>query len=666
MKKLCLVSTTIILLVVQQIILGCKEEQKPSQLELQTTVLNVGAEGGHYTIHYEIINPHNDAAVTVDYSGDWIVDFITDEPGVISFDVLANETQEERSTDINLKYPGITTVVSFTVVQEADVVPPFTINVNEITEISVNIDIIPEDKEMTYINFTTPVEYAPDDDNALYAEDMAYFQSISEVNQVPLEEVIASYAGNGELIDQYLSGLIPGTDYVTYAYGIDLSTNERTTDIARAYYATKDVERIDVDFDFDCNVNGGYVNLSITPENYDGYYAFEVYSGVTDEMDIDELCEQNWVGNVAFFLSVGYSYEDILNELCQKGPLSISLSLSADTRYVVVAHAVNEQALKCSGTSYQFFNTESIAPSDNVIGIEISNIKARTADVRVTTTNLDPYVIFISQSEILDEYTSDEDIINYFVQNSNPNLNSGGFTETMTNLVPDTEYSFCAFGYNAGTVTTELFRADCKTQESEQSDVGIELLYDKYYDAQEVAELDPSYSDVPEGFAIVPVEAVVDQNAVACYYDMFAVSYYESLHLTEDQLVSELVEAGQKPSEFIFRTLYDMPMLLLGVAMDADGNFGPVWNSEEFTLSRDGVSDPHEFVESQNNGIVQEQDSYGYSRISSVDNSSKTMSNSNETTICREKIRRIIFPLNSAEDENMTSRLNISKQQCNK
>lgn len=652
MKKLLFVNV-FVLFAIAQIIVACKEEQMPPSLELQTNVVNVEAKGGRYSVSYEIVNPDDGAEVSVEYSSEWIGNFNTEIPGVVSFDVFANETQEERSTDVNILYPGVSDVVRFTVIQEANEILPFTINVNEVSEISVNLDIIPEDKEMTYINFTTPSEYAPDDDDALFNEDMAYFQQISDINNVSLEEVIASYTTKGELMDQNLLGLIPGTDYVTYAYGIDLSTNKRTTDIVRAYYSTVGVEVIDVSFDFDCYVNGGFVNLTITPENYDGYYAYEVYGGVTEDINLDELCEQNWTNTVAFFLSVGYSYEDIMNEFCKQGQYSLSLSLDAETEYVVVAHAVNEKALKCSETSYEFFNTGTVAPSDNVIDIAVSNIKDRSLDLKVTTTNLDPYVIYISQSKNLEEYTSDEEIMNYFTNKSNPNINSGGFTETITNLIPNTDYSLCAFGYNAGTYTTDLFRVDCKTTEAEKSDVKVELLFEKYYDAGEVAELDPSYSDVPDGFAILPVTAIPDPGVIEYYYDLFATMFFESVQLTEDELISQLVSAGSKPSEFVYLTNYDLPSVLVSVAKDADGNFGPLWYSEEFTLTKDGTSDPNEFVSiSENRPSNIDENQHSISHLSSINQVKKDKSSitKEDSTTKFEELTKYIFNVDSTKN----------------
>lgn len=654
MKKQIL--SILFLAILHVLVISCKEQLLSPELELTEDVINVTASGGFYSISYTITNPTEEASLSIDNQPEWVSDFNFEKQGVISFFVHKNELTEERSAKLNLVYSGIEEVLSFTIIQEAASVPPFSINVNEVSEIYVNLDIIPEDKEMTYINFTMPREYESyyENDDALFNDDMAYFQSLSDAYNLPIDEVIETYVRTGDLTDQTLSGLIPGTEYMTYVYGIDTQDNTRTTEIVREYYYTADVEQIDVDFDFDYEINGGFVNVSIIPQNYDGYFSYEVYGGVTEDMDIDKLCEENWINTVSFFLSVGYSYQDILDEFCSRNAFSISLSLEAETKYVVVAYAVNEEALKCSSTSYEFFETEAITPSDNIITLTATNITARTIDVGVTTTNNDPYVTILCETQYIDQYNTNQEIIDFFVNTSTMNLNVGDFTETVENLLPETRYSLCAFGYNSGTVTTDLFRLDCETTSAESSNVSIEVIFDKYYDAKEVAELDPSYSTIPDGFALMPVKVITYDDKIAeYYYDLFATSYLESLQLPDDVIISQLVSAGPKPSEFLYIVNYDLASKIIAVAKDNNDNFGPLWHSEEFTLTKDGTSDPNEFISTSENVPSNiDENKHSISHFSSINQAKKDKSSmtKEESTTKLEELTKYIFNVDSTKN----------------
>lgn len=654
MKKQIL--SILFLAILHVLVISCKEQLLSPELELTEDVINVTASGGFYSISYTITNPIEEASLSIDNQPEWVSDFNFEKQGVISFFVHKNELTEERSAKLNLVYSGIEEVLSFTIIQEAASVPPFSINVNEVSEIYVNLDIIPEDKEMTYINFTMPREYESyyENDDALFNDDMAYFQSLSDAYNLPIDEVIATYVRIGDLTNQTLSGLIPGTEYMTYVYGIDTQDNTRTTEIVREYYYTTDVEQIDVDFDFEYEINGGFVNVSIIPQNYDGYFSYEVYGGVTEDMDIDKLCEENWVNTVSFFLSVGYSYQDILDEFCSRNAFSISLSLEAETKYVVVAYAVNEEALKCSSTSYEFFETEAITPSDNIISLTATNITARTIDVGVTTTNNDPYVTILCETQYIDQYNTNQEIIDFFVNTYTMNLNVGDFTETVENLLPETRYSLCAFGYNSGTVTTDLFRLDCETTSAESSNVSIEVIFDKYYDAKEVAELDPSYSTIPDGFALMPVKVITYDDKIAeYYYDLFATSYLESLQLPDDVIISQLVSAGPKPSEFLYIVNYDLASKIIAVAKDNNDNFGPLWHSEEFTLTKDGTSDPNEFISTSENVPSNiDENKHSISHFSSINQAKKDKSSmtKEESTTKFEELTKYIFNVDSTKN----------------
>ena len=89
--------------------------------------LALAADGGSYTIEYEITDPAEDGSISAD-AGDagWITDINCDTDGVITFSAAANDTEEERQATITVTYTynGTETVSeSIGVVQEANEPP---------------------------------------------------------------------------------------------------------------------------------------------------------------------------------------------------------------------------------------------------------------------------------------------------------------------------------------------------------------------------------------------------------------------------------------------------------------------------------------------------------------------------------------------------------------
>lgn len=603
MKKQLL---AILLVLAQVAVIGCKETILPPEVELMEDTVTVEAEGGVYSISYEITNPTDDGLFSIENAPDWIGDFNYEEPGKIYFKVEANELEEERKAEMNVLYSGFEDVLSIIVIQKAKIIPPFEITVNEVFETYANIDIIPRDKEQLYINFTITKDYESSysDDDALFNEDMRYFRQVSEEAGSTLESVIEFYSQKGDLSEQFLFGLIPGTEYVTYAYGIDIKNMVRTTPIVRTQFTSVGVEKKDVSFEFDYKINGGFVELRITPQDYDGYYVYDVLRGVSEDMDLDLICEELWTGNISTFLQMGFSYEEILSFVGKKGIENTSLSLDAETKYVLVAYAINEKSLKCSEVSYSFFETDIVPPSDNIITISASNIKSRSLDITFNTTNDDPYVAVVCPSSMLDGLTTDEEIIKFIQENFNININSGSFTQTIEDLVPETKYTFIAYGFNSNKVTTGLFRYECETAAPVIADVTAKIIFGNYYDAQEVAKLDPTYADVPEGFAIIPIKVETTGDVQAVYYDLFATYALGSISGREQQIIQQLIGLGKKPDTFVYFAPYDLESTLAAVAKAKDGNTGNLWLSPSFVLVPEGVSDPQEFVNSQKSANV--------------------------------------------------------------
>ena len=103
------------------------EEPVPTITITTEDPLTLAADGGSYTIEYEITDPTEDGSISAD-AGDagWITDINCDTEGVITFSVAANDTDGERQATITVTYTynGTETVSeSIDAVQEANESP---------------------------------------------------------------------------------------------------------------------------------------------------------------------------------------------------------------------------------------------------------------------------------------------------------------------------------------------------------------------------------------------------------------------------------------------------------------------------------------------------------------------------------------------------------------
>ena len=109
------------------------EEPVPTITITTEDPLTLAADGGSYTIEYEITDPTEDGSISAD-AGDagWITDINCDTDGAITFSVAANDTEEERQATITVTYTyNGTETVSDAITVSQPPVPTITITTEE-------------------------------------------------------------------------------------------------------------------------------------------------------------------------------------------------------------------------------------------------------------------------------------------------------------------------------------------------------------------------------------------------------------------------------------------------------------------------------------------------------------------------------------------------------
>ena len=592
---------------------GCKSdepiepiEKDAPELTLETKTLEVSADGGSFSVGYELKNAVEGAELKVSVEHDWVYNVDTSEDGVIRFDVDASYEADERKCRLEITYPGLYPNPTLTVQQTKGKKHSIEFKLVSAAATTITLDVVPQDKNMPYVFILGNGKYIQEnglmtDDEALWASDMEIFQDFADAFGGEIATAASAFMYQGDLLSHQFTGVTPNTDYVAYAYGFDVNTLKPTTEISRLKITTSSVQDYVLHFDFNVVVDGPNVSMDITPKGYDGYFFFGVFDArdVPQGTPADELrgyCEASWEEYKALYSSFFDDTESglhfVFNELAYKGTAHLETDLDANTEYVLWAFGMNDEALLNTTPECYYFTTGDVSASSNSFEVTIENLKPRKATVNIEASNDDSYIAALLTAERLEGLT-DEEAVNYIISNFNLNTISGSMSDVATGLKPNTTYEVVVFGFNAGCATTAPKRVKFTTPEAIMADLDFSLEIGKYYDGTALAALDSSWN-AAKGYVIVPIEANVDPAAVNYYYSvMYSVDlpYYEY-----ETLIDGLLAEGPAEEGVVFVLEYGDEFSFFGVAEDADGNFTEMWQSKPMRFTQDGCSPAEEFI----------------------------------------------------------------------
>ena len=105
----------------------------------------------------------------------------------------------------------------------------------------------------------------------------------------------------------------------------------------------------DVDFNVSATLSGGNATISVTPENWNGYYAIQIApednllyipQGETlNEYAIKSIAS-NFYTNARNAMKSGYSAEQYLRSNCYSGYKSLNMQLTSGKKYMIIVFAV--------------------------------------------------------------------------------------------------------------------------------------------------------------------------------------------------------------------------------------------------------------------------------------------------------------------------------------
>lgn len=590
---------------------GCDKEPKepvPSLPEtegadffLADSCIEVPATGGNVKIVYILNNAADEYSIVPEYDADWLGGFDTEGQRSISFSIESNPDDTAREARVCLTYLAENDTISdiLTVTQLGAVtVPEFEFDITGVTDHSISFSVIPEDKKMPYIVKLTEKSYidAFGTDEQFIENELALFKAQAESQGMSMEEYLGMQLLTGNIDSVEVSGLEPETEYCIYAHGLDVEGNV-LTGLYKNYVSTVATELVDISFEITADIYGTTVTIGIKPSDLEQKYMFDAFKtkSVPDGYTLEEFFQEYVDEQIAFYAQLGISAENIIAQISHTGNASSKAELEAETDYVCIAVSVNDIGTVNSAAGSEYFTTGKVLPLENIIEIDVTETKERSVAFTFMPSNDDPYIFIVDKAENWVNLTNDkmaEKLLS--VAGNNPDRFTGEHSDIAENLLPGTEYVIIAAGWVQGTITTEPFIEYFTTLTATVSDVTFRLLYDKYFDCDELAASHPEYSGL-SGFVAVSAKAETVGNVSKYMYHMFRGNLMDSLEFTDDMAIDTLMHRNITDTpEIVFNAMYDIEYTFLGVAIDTNGNYGKVFRGK-LSPVRDGVSPVEEF-----------------------------------------------------------------------
>ena len=493
---------------------------------------------------------------------------------------------------------------------------PFAFENKQIKHTELSLDIAPEDKELEYVVLFAEKKHfianGIDTREELLADDLAMLRQYADYYGITIREFLEGmkWITKGDKEGYKVTNLYPATEYVVYCYGVNVEGEnyEATTKVYYEVITTTAPKLQDIDFDIEANIVVNSVAITITPNDYNGlYYSYIVPD--TNNYYLPEGAPFNADYLAHYRNTTWATFNELINNqgiaaehFCHSGEVTINDRLNPNANYMVICFAVSEDQtpILCSEPSVAYFTTEESNKSDLKIEIKVEDITQYNAMLTVTPSKRgEEYAcVFLAASQ-LPPLESDYEQMIFIIENFNPAIFSGPFSEALTPLMPGTEYVVVAFGIENNLPTTDMFSYRFTSLEAGTSEVYIESIeIVKLFDAEEIIALDKSYTSILaecECVAIVEAKTNIptDKLRFWWYEEWMRVEYSEEAFL-EDLLMYDYANNPEMMDMYYSMSDQDR-FLFAGIAEDENGNMSEIFYTEPFLMSKDMCDPAEEF-----------------------------------------------------------------------
>lgn len=592
-------------------VIGCEKsrsESIPPDVKTEQAVfflpdscLEVSASGGNVRIVYVLENAAEEYSIVPEYEAEWLDRFDFSSKNTISFAVDQNSDDISREAQVYFVYFSEKDTVSdvLTITQRGiESIPEFEFDIVRKTDCSISFSVVSRDKNMPYIAMLTERAYMDSfsTDEQFIEDELMIFNMLASSQGLSLEEFLGLRLLTGDTDSINVSGLEPETEYCLYAHGMDVKGNA-LTDLHKYYASTETTELLGITFEISTDVHGTDVTLGIRPSDPEQMYIFDAFKTETvpDGYALEEFFQEYIDGQIAFYTQFGLSAESAVSQISHTGNATSKAELEAVTDYICIVTSVNKMGIVNSLASSSVFTTGEVMPSDNVIEIKVTDVGERSAAFTLLPSNEDSYIFIVDKAENWKNLTLDEISENLrSVAGISPDRFTGVHDGIADVLLPETEYVIIAAGWVQGVITTVPFMKYFITKEAPVSDVTFRLLYDKYFDCDELSSYYPGYSGL-SGFVAVPAEVETTGDVSSYIYHLFRGDLMDQAEWPDNRAIDTLLHVNIPDApETVFFATYDVEYTFLGVAIDTKGNYGKVFRGR-FLPVRDGVSPVEEF-----------------------------------------------------------------------
>lgn len=175
-------------------------------------------------------------------------------------------------------------------------------------------------------------------------------------------------------------------------------------------------------------------------------------------------------------------------------------------------------------------------------------------------------------------------------------LSQGKSTGEISFLAPETEYKVAAVVMDEETgefLADVIFSETYSTGEANYSPTTITASFDKFYDGDDLYELNPDAGAQYQGYAMVPVSITIDGDYKSYYYTIF--EYVTGLEDPEKypdaMLYEKLVYNGVYYAESVnFRAPWNKAVVIAAMAIDNEGRYSRVFR-QKHTFRKYNASD---------------------------------------------------------------------------
>ncbi len=486
----------------------------------------------------------------------------------------------------------------------------------QIRHTELSLDIAPEDKELEYVVLFAEKKHfianGIDTREELLADDLAMLRQYADYYGITIREFLEGmkWITKGDKEGYKVTNLYPATEYVVYCYGVNVEGEnyEATTEVYYEVITTTAPKLQDIDFDIEANIVGNSVAVTITPNDYNGlYYSYIVPD--TNNYYLPEGAPFNADYLAHYRNTTWATFNELINnqgiaaeQFCHSGEVTINDRLNPNANYMVICFAVSEDQtpILCSEPSVAYFTTEESNKSDLKIEIKVEEITQYNAMLTVTPSKRgeDYTCVFLAASQ-LPPLESEYEQMMFIIENFDPAIFSGPFSEALTPLMPSTEYVVVAFGIENNLPTTDMFSYRFTSLEAGTSEVYIESIeIIKLFDAEDIIALDRSYASALAGcecVAIVEAKTNIptDKLRFWWYEEWMRVEYSEEAFL-EDLLMYDYANNPEMMGMYYSMSDQDR-FLFAGIAEDENGNMSEIFYTEPFLMSKDMCDPAEEF-----------------------------------------------------------------------